>query len=230
MKWFPNLHKALVFAILPGLCFLFSCSDVNKEYYPDGMVKSEVRYKGGQMDGPAIWYWENGNKQLECTYSNGQLEGKVTRWFHGGSRQREDNYLNNQRNGTSLVWDESGYQSALETYRNDTLDGAYKEWHPNGELLVEGTFSMGYWNGIWSYYDDKGILVGKGDFKKGNGKLTGYFWNGKIKREISYQKNLKHGPEIWYNQDGVKEKEILFDNGRITDIITGDTTSISSRI
>lgn len=230
MSGIKNFRSIAAFSGISFLCLFCSCTKVNKEFYSDGTLKSEISYHNGKMNGPAVWYWASGNKQVECTYQDDMLEGKVTRWFFNGNKQREDSYHENKRNGTCLVWDESGYQSVVENYLNDTLHGNYKEFHPNGEVMVEGAFNHGFWEGIWSYYDQRGILVGKGDFVHGNGQLKGFFWNGKIKREISYRNNLKNGPEIWYNQEGAKEKEILFENGRINEIITGDTTNVSSNI
>jgi antitoxin component YwqK of YwqJK toxin-antitoxin module len=229
---FLRWHNSLTYIFLISCISLtlISCSKVKREYDKEGWLKSEITYRNGKMDGLATWYYYNRNKQLECTYKDGVLEGTVTRWFFNGNKEREDHFIADKKNGQSFIYDEKGgYKSAEENYVNDTLDGIYREWHSNGELLTEGRFWKGLYDGTWTYYDMRGIVVGKAEFKRGSGKQTGYFWNGHIKREISYKANKKDGREIWYNENGGIEKEILFENGKIKDIIQGDTTSVSSK-
>jgi len=152
---------------------------------------------------------------MECTYVNGLIEGKMTRWNINGLLERVEYYTNNLRNGRSNVYFENGVVFTEEDYVNDTLNGNYTERHPNGIIKVSGKFRKGLYDGNWKYYDDKGIIVGEGKFSMGEGVLYGYYWNGKMKREVPYVKNEKDGKEIWYCEDGTVEKEVLYENGRV---------------
>lgn len=222
-----NLRGCLPFLILSLGFFLVSCTDVEKEYYPDGTLKSKVSYQGDQMHGPAVWYFVNGNKELECTYVDGEPDGKLTRWYYNGQLNREDSYSKGKKNGPCIQWDEAGFKSILQTYRNDTLNGPYIEWHPNGEIMLEGRFRNGLYDSIWSYYDNRGIPVGKGTFNAGTGNLSGYYLNGKTSRVVSYKNNLKHGTERWFNEAGEVIREVVFSNGRIVRVVQGDSTASS---
>lgn len=221
-------HAIALLLISTAVFLLVSCTNVEKEYYPDGTLKSVVTYRGDSPDGPATWYYPNGNKELECTYINGQLEGKVTRWYYNGQYNREDYFRKGKKNGACIQWDETGFKAILQTYRNDTLHGPYVEWHPNGEILTEGRFYQGLYDSIWNYYDTRGIPVGKGIFSKGTGSLTGYYLNGKASRMVSYKNNQKHGSECWYRESGEVVREILYKDGRIVRIVRGDTASVAS--
>ena len=225
--------KRSYFPLLIAITLLMSlsaCTKVKKEYYEDGQVKSEITYDKDLKNGPAVWYYPNGNKQMECTFKEDKMEGKVSRWFLGGTLQQEDIYKDNKKTGPTKIYDETGALVAVENFVNDTLHGTYTEFFTNGDLNIHGRFEMGMWDSIWDYYDIRGLQVGKGDFKKGTGILTGYYWNGKVKREIHYLANKKNGVEKWFAEDGTVIKEIIFKEGLVESVITGDTTRVNQSV
>jgi antitoxin component YwqK of YwqJK toxin-antitoxin module len=225
-----RLEHCLALSGLLLLLLLSACTQTQKEFYPDGGLKSEITMSGGKMNGPSVWYWNDGTKMMECTYVDDLLEGEVIRWYFNGNKQRTDQFQLGKKNGLSIIYDEGGNKTTEETYTNDTLNGLYKEFFPDGQVMVDGQFLKGLYNGIWTYYDQRGLIVGKGDFSNGSGILTGFFWNGKTKRIISFKNNQKNGMETWFFEDGRIEKEIQFEEGKILNVIQGDTTNISSHL
>jgi antitoxin component YwqK of YwqJK toxin-antitoxin module len=212
--------------IIPALALLMimtGCTKKQKEFYPNGQLKSVISYKGDLRNGPAVWYYEDGGKMLECNYKNDELDGLSIRYQPvNGKIERKDFYVNGKKSGQSIVYDKTGFKSSLENYTNDTLNGHYEQYYPDGSILLCGRFAMGQYDSVWNYYDDKGLLVGKGDFVKGNGVLRGFFWNGKLKREINYKNSVKDGIDTWYFQNGQIERQILFSEGKYSELLQGE--------
>lgn len=208
----PLLKTFLIVSIVAITC---ACNKVRKEYYPNGELKSELTYRNGKLNGNACWYFTNGNKKMECNYSNGQIEGKMKSWHFNGNINREENYILNKREGKSLIYYENGALFKEENYLNDTLDGLYVENYPDGQIKIKGGYLKGMYHGLWEYYDERGLKVGEGNFDKGNGILKGFYWNGKLKREVSYINNEKDGKEIFYSENGEMEKMVEYKAGKI---------------
>jgi uncharacterized protein len=205
-----NIHYSLFILLL-----FTSCKDIRKEYYPNGELKQQLSYKKDVLDGPSVWYFQDGKKMMECTYVAGNIEGKMTRWFYNGNYESEGYYSNNRQNGKSLQYFENGQIQLEQNYKNDTLNGTFTEYFPGKQIKTKGGYYMGLWDGKWEYYDDKGLLVGEGNFVKGTGILKGYYWNGRLKREVHYLNNQKDGTETWYKEDGLVEKELIFKQDKL---------------
>ena len=63
------------------------------------------------------------------------------------------------------------------------------------------------------YYDETGTVVGTGNFEQGSGTQKAWWPNGEVKRIAPYQKNLKHGEEQWFDEDGKLQRTIIYDQG-----------------
>lgn len=210
MRW---LKIFIIFFVV-----LFSCTRIEKEYYDDGKLKSEVETKNGKKNGRSIFYYSNGRKQMECQYSNDLLDGKLTRWTYKGKVELESNYTNGLRMGETRLYTSEGILQIIQNYKNDTLDGQISEFYPNGNLKMSGNYSLGLFTGEWLYYESNGLLVGKGLFQKGNGTLQSYFYgSNKIKSITEYQNNIRNGKETIYNSDGSINLVRYFKNDLISD-------------
>lgn len=212
-----KLHHSLFIIHYSLFIFLLftSCKDIRKDYYPNGTLKQELSYKKGVLDGTSVWYFYGGKKMMECTYKAGKIDGKVTHWFFNGNINSEGYYSNDHQNGRSVQYFENGDVQLVQNYKNDTLHGSFIEYFPGKQIKTKGGYYMGLWDGKWEYYDDKGILVGEGNFVKGTGILKGYYWNGRLKREVHYVNNQKDGSEKWYKENGLFDKELLFKQDKL---------------
>ncbi len=209
------MKKTSFFLLLASLLLLASCRDIRKEYYPNGVLKQEIPYKNGKMNGLATWYFLNERKMMECTYVNGSIEGKITRWNVGGLIESEDIYKNNLRNGKCISYYDNGKIFIEDEYVNDKLNGTHIERHQNGLVKAKGHYKNGLYDGKWEYYDDRGIQVGEGNFVNGTGSLKGFYWNGRLKRIENFVDNKKEGDEIWYKENGEVEKVVKYKQDRI---------------
>ncbi len=50
------------------------CSiEVTKQYYPNGKVKAELRYRNGKLDGISKGFYESGKLKIKAYFKDGQL-------------------------------------------------------------------------------------------------------------------------------------------------------------
>lgn len=86
-------------------CCLMSCGPSDGafvDHYPNGTVKEEGFYKGGQKTGTWRFYWKDGKKKVEGRYANDEPHGE---W---------------------VFYDETGRVMARGTYRNGKMwDGQF---------------------------------------------------------------------------------------------------------
>jgi hypothetical protein len=102
-----------------------------KEYYPNGILKSEYKLVNNNIEGDYIEYWENGNIKEYGKYVKGKREGVFVKIFSNGKT------YNNYVNGKSEGWSEKNmgtrklrtfcksdvviYQTLYDTITHDTL-------------------------------------------------------------------------------------------------------------
>jgi len=196
-----KLRTYLILIIL-GLFLLTSCTNVEKQYWEDGILKSELPYKNGKLNGTAIWYYEDGTIMHEVPYEDDEITGTSIRYHDNGRKELEETYINNVRQGRAIAYSYPGKRIEQKYYVNDTLHGKYYKWHGNSELQIYGEFINGLFDGTWLYYDDYGELIGEGKYEAGNGIQR--FWNpnGSLASRTTYVNNLKHGKEYFYTPDG----------------------------
>ena len=185
-----------------------------KEYFKDGNLKAEGRYKDGKRVGQWKFYHENGNLEQSGKYNeHGELDG-TWRWYYlSGELLREDNYMNDLADGHLIEYSEDG---------KVITEGDYIEGYEDGYWIYESPFHKeeGNWrdgmrNGKWKSYWDDGQLSFSGDFidDNPNGRHTWYWDNGQIKDEGRYIMGRKDGDWIKYNYDGTVFIVISFKNG-----------------
>ena len=212
------LSRKFLFLFFLAIILFTSCQQVEKNYYSNGILESEIRYKKGKPDGVAVWYYQSGKKSMEITYKDGLKEGIMLRFSRSGAKESVENYKNDSLHGISLGYNENGILISETLYENGKKNGEVKQYHTDGSLFLAGFYKNDLYDGRWTYFDTEGFTVGEGNFVEGTGTLIGYNENEHITRKIYYEKNIIVKEEI-YASDGQKiEKTLFHQNGRITDI------------
>ena len=68
--------KKLILLLL--IVFLSGCSEeVKQEYYPNGKLKSEMRYKNGKLEGMTKGYYDSGKLKAEAIFKDDKLVSAV---------------------------------------------------------------------------------------------------------------------------------------------------------
>ncbi|MCL2132378.1 MAG: toxin-antitoxin system YwqK family antitoxin [Lentimicrobiaceae bacterium] len=199
--------------------FCLSCRQVERNYYLDGGLESELVYKRGKLDGTAVWYYQHGKKSLEITYKNGRKDGKMMRFFRNGKIETIEYYQNDVLDGLSSTYNENGVLISELFYKNGEKDGIIKQYFPDGSLFFTGQYSENQYDGKWEYFDDEEFKVGEGTFAHGQGILIGYDYEGNITKKVHYFNSLIIKEEYFSTENHKIEKTIIYENGRIIDII-----------
>ena len=62
---------------------------VQKFYWENGKLKSELHYVDGKLNGECVWYDLNGQRQTQASYVNDTLDGNICVGIRMGNWQRK---------------------------------------------------------------------------------------------------------------------------------------------
>ena len=93
------------------LALLVACSGddgVERSYWDNGELKSELRYKDGKLDGECLWYTEEGKLEKQCWYKDGLLDSIYRSYSAKGNLASEEHYVKGKLNGEFRKWYDNG--------------------------------------------------------------------------------------------------------------------------
>lgn len=99
----------------------------------DGMVYSEVSYKGDKPHGPSKMYHPNGKLYLEIMYQDGVKHGSSKQYYQSGMLYLEAAYVNGVMEGMSKKYHKDGKLKAELQFRDDYPCTGLKEYILNGD-------------------------------------------------------------------------------------------------
>ena len=118
-----------------------------EEKYPSG--KAHIAASGGIADdgrfllnGPEIWYYENGQKQHEAEYKLGRKTGTENFWAPDGQLIWSCEHRDNGTSTWRQYWP-GGKLKAESNWKNFKADGVAKLWDASGTLVSEKRFVAG---------------------------------------------------------------------------------------
>lgn len=107
-------------------------------YYNNSeLVKQDMSFKDGKLNGTLFMYYKNGNIKRKGEYFAGHYNGKWEQWAKNGKKLYEVHY------------------------KNDTLSGDYMIWYPTGVLKKRGMYADNNRSGLWIEYDEAGMIIKK---------------------------------------------------------------------
>lgn len=209
-------------------CFrplLMATRNINVERYVHGKLKISHQSETVQqfyvhIDGPIIVYSGHVNSNVESytPYKNGLKHGTHIRYDSCGEKIVEKiEYENGKKNGKTFIINWSEREDMH--FFNDVLHGTYTKRFPNNEISIKCEFYYGKLHGEYTeYYASCESL---GEFK--NIKHT-------KKRHIEMNNGLKNGIETMWYPNGNKERETLFEYGKILRIKEYDINEKEKRL
>lgn len=212
-----------------------------KEFYKDGIVKSEQEYENGIPNGISKSYDRNGSLVDMKKYDDGVIEENAPELFFidlyreyhpDGSEKLVGGKKNGKKQGIFREYDQKGNIVNGYLYEDDKIiaegiidakgnyEGDWKYYYLTGELKAEGKYVNGVKDDEWIYYHRNGKQEQKGKYKKG--EPTGFWkWtysNGITQREEYYRKGKREGASVEYDTTG----EIIAQGEYIYDLHEGD--------
>ncbi len=167
--------------------------DTWKEFYPDGKVKAEGRYRNGKRSGKWRFYYPEGELEQEGTFNNkGEYDGDWT-WYYP-----------------------SGAVRITQTYVNGVEDGDFREYFEDGKIIAQGEYIDGERHGDWTI--NTGLEVMSGRYRNGerHGKWKTYSLKNdkRITFEGSYVDGVPNGRHIYYQENGKPLEEGSYSMGK----------------
>lgn len=209
--------KSNIVFILLILNILVSCKEKNApvlSYWPDGILKSELHYTDGKLDGLCRWYYSNGKPSMEASYKMNVLDGESTRWYENGNIEEKAYYVDNQYDGVVEEYNVFGTLVKKTTYKNGVLNGMFYQYYDDGKLFLEGEYLDGMMQGSWIMYYKDGNVGSSAYYDKGTGVQKGYSEGGLYQNaEIHYKNNVKDGEETHFNIDGSVKEVLIWEDG-----------------
>ena len=168
-----------------------------REFYPDGTLRAEGRYRNGRRVGEWKFYFPNGDlEQIGSFNNNGEHEGEWI-WYHS--------------NGAIHV---------VQTYEKGLLEGRFREFADDGKTIVaEGDYVEGERHGNWVIHT--GIERSEGRYR--NGEKHGRWRTTSIRDrrlvfEGSFVDGLPHGRHVYYQENGKILEEGSYSMGRLNGV------------
>lgn len=184
-----------------------------KEYYPDGTLMAEGKYKNNEKVDVWKYYFEDGSLEQIGSFRAGKPNGLWKWYYSNGQLRKEEDWLNGYRDGSMIEYDSLG---------NVLVKGSYRDDVPDGRWIVEindfkaiGNYRDGLESGMWKFYYENNRIMQEGEFIDGlaNGKHTSYYYNGQLKETGLYDYGLKVGTWNYYHEDGVLKLTITYKKG-----------------
>jgi antitoxin component YwqK of YwqJK toxin-antitoxin module len=151
----------LVIALLGSLC---SCSQ-QEVIISESELPGYVFYLPGKITpytGKCIMYFYGTTVvKEEMNFKKGILDGPYTSYYADGSVKRKGGYRNGKFHGSWEYWSNEGNKSYEVFFINDSLQGQYITYFPSGKLHEQGAYKKNYPYGTWSVYDESGKLLEK---------------------------------------------------------------------
>jgi antitoxin component YwqK of YwqJK toxin-antitoxin module len=201
---------------------------IHKDFYPDGKLKEEKRYKDNIVDGYIKAYDSKGNLSNIQKFNNGKkilnpvelaILDVYKDFYSDGTLKYEGGYISNMPVGTHYHYKQLFYCDSLPVLRDDTSDVMIKKLicrnravpdsavvYNDGVKVEYGAVdSLRHKIGLWYEYHVTGEFKGKGLFlnDKRIGEWIFYYPNSKIEQVGKYDKKGRaQGEWKWFYDSG----------------------------
>jgi antitoxin component YwqK of YwqJK toxin-antitoxin module len=188
------------------------------EHYPNGKIKSEIRYIGGVSNGLVTHFHANGQKKYSTNKIINKIFGTEEHYNEDGKLEITAEFINNKQYGKVTIIDEC--ERAKYNYFNGQLYDTTKYYNLDNKLTTSVPYMENEKHGLASYYDDNGVLAYQLLYHKGviiecispknnqrisieNGKkITTYYANGTKSAEMSFLNGTRDSELIRYYANG----------------------------
>ena len=213
MKRYALLLASLLLAVSTAFAQNFNRTD-NKgrrqgawhDYYDNGQLRYEGRFKNDKCKGVFKYYDEQGNLKATNEFDKSGEKALNKTYAPNGRMIATGNYVNQKKEGEWKYYDAtSGQLRLVEDNKNGKVNGWSRLYNPiNGKLAEETQYVNGQPEGQCRKYSDTGVLLMECQYHNGllDGPTKTYYPSTALKEEGQYVKGQKSGAWKTYNEDG----------------------------
>lgn len=166
-------HLLLIVTLIIGVSVNSQTKKIEKEYYPNGNLKSEIETVNGLPYGYVKLFDENGILRDLTFYKSGlnRIGDSIS-----------------VKHGLHKSFSESGNIFSEGKYDNNSKVGEWKEYFKNGKIKFKINFIENRQSGKFIAYYDSGTIKTKGEFVEGTKRNNwiDYYPNGNILKKYSF--------------------------------------------
>ena len=110
----------------------------------------------------------------------------------------------------------------MKLFKKKIKDGEHLQYHPGNKIISEKmNYKNGKLEGTKNYWYESGKKSFESTYKNGkkDGPFFRYFEIGEIDRQGTYKNGTWDGPWIKYYENGNKEQVVIWDNGKVVEIL-----------
>ena len=104
--------------------------EIQKTYFPDGTLESEITMVKGVKNGTFTYYWESGLKEREGAFVNDRIDGTIVFYSTNGI---DTNRVHRYEKGNSVLTKE--YENGKLKILIDRVKGKIIVYDSNGDLI-----------------------------------------------------------------------------------------------
>jgi antitoxin component YwqK of YwqJK toxin-antitoxin module len=125
---------------------------VQKLYYSNSKLESEVNYNLGQLDGAYKKYNKEGILINDRIFKNGKENGRCISYYDDGKKMLEENWKEGVKNGAFILYLPNDSIQFKESYKKGIPDGIFEEYYENRQIKSKIEYLKGkitkeeYWN------------------------------------------------------------------------------------
>ncbi len=201
--------------------------EIEKEYYPDGTIKSFQGYKNGLPEGIRREYAEDGKLVAGFIFKDGKKVGEgITKdeglkngdwkeFYTTGQLKAEGAYKDDEKAGKWTYYFADGKIEQTGKYdAKGKLTGKWVWYYPSGNILRQENFLNGLADGLMSEFTEDGNLIAEGEYIEGQEEGDWFYISGGFREEGSYAFGLRQGVWKRFYPDGTLlfEGEFIEDN------------------
>jgi len=116
---------------------------LSREYYPNGKLKAERRYRDGRLEGVSRLFHEDGGIMTEWHYREGKRDGPARGYYPNGKLKDKGFYKNDKLEGDVFKYYSTGRLKMEMRFKNDRPDGTARVYGADGILRTEYTYRRG---------------------------------------------------------------------------------------
>jgi len=187
------MRKLLTALLLIPSALVFSeyqAKTVEKRYYENKQLESEISYENGKKNGTAVVYSQNGLIRVRGNYRDDRRHGLWTFYF-----------------------EETSTLQAVEFYENDRLQGKQSYYYPNGRLRHTAVYENDEKKGIWEWFTEEGILEARIEYKSDYRGLAAFYRKGILACHGAIVNEYRSGIWKFYDEKGLPLYSLTYRRG-----------------
>ncbi|MEY4572994.1 MAG: hypothetical protein RLZ10_2264 [Bacteroidota bacterium] len=125
---------------------------VQRFYYSNGKLESEINYNLGLLDGDYKKYSKEGILINDRKFKKGKENGKCLLYYDNGKLLKEENWKDGTKDGAFILYTDKDSIKSQEFYKKGVPDGTFLEYYDNRQpqskvIYVKGKVQTEeYWN------------------------------------------------------------------------------------